>query len=391
MRQFRKNFNKNGAAPFFPVKAKPKSAPSWIMFRYLGRQYLLFFVFCLFGFAFLFLIGDLLNYLQDFLDAKAETSQVVAFFFYRQTTHLIHVLPMSVLLAVSYVLNSLARNHEITAVRASGVSMFEFCLPVWGIAVLAAFTLFWVNERVVPDHLDAAERIENSIQAGEVERKNENQKVLLAFRNHQQNRYWFFENFDRHGAQEGVSIKQIDPDSNTIAWEIRAAKAEYKDGAWLFLDGHRFDYEPDDTLPAETKKFARYSTENLSEEPRDIYVHLSPVEKMNLREIIQFLRGEEGAAAGTLRIFRTLVWHRVTLPLACIMAALLGVGMSTGGVRAGALRGFASAIGLMALYHITSQALLVMGNYSLLPPFVAGALPTLAFTGYGFWLVYQKR
>ncbi len=396
MNEFKQLRNDDGAIfsgdrSFFSARPHEKARVSRIIFGYLGRQYLLFFLGCAFGFAFLFFIGELLDELRGFLEAGASLGQVASYFLYRQTIHLVHVLPMSLLLAVSYVLNNLARNHEITAVRASGISMVQFCLPVWLISILASFLLFGLHESIAPRHAAIAERIRTEILTGEVAEP-ESERARLAFRNHRDNRYWFFEDFQRHGEQRGVSVKQFDPGSQSPIWEIRAERSlyDYDHEKWRFFNGYRFDYEGGEVLP-DGRRFVEYSADGLDESPRDIFSRLSPAEEMNLREILAFLRSEEGMAPGTRRIFQSLAWYRVFLPLACLMAAMLGVGMSIGKGRAGALRGFASAMGLMVLYYVTSQSFLVLGKYGILPPPVAGALPTFGFTLYGGWLVHRRR
>ncbi len=372
-----------------------KARLSVIILGYLGRQYLVVLFFCLLGFSSLFLIIEALDWLPGFFDAEAGGWQIAGYFFHRQILHLVHVLPMSLLLAVSYVLNNLSRNHEITAVRASGISLFQFCLPIWFVALVASGVLFWLNESLIPHHNEKSEQLRHQILTGESERPEWHQ-ARLAFRNHRENRHWFFENFSRTGEQEGVSIKQYRADNQALEWELRARKALWSDGQWRFADGYFFEYEPESSLPARERKFegeqmAGQLVGRLDETPRGIATRLSPVEKMNLREIIAFLRWEQGAAVSTRRIFQTLAWHRLLLPFSCIMASLLGVGMSTGHGRAGALRGFATAIALMGMYFMISQATLVLGKHQLLPPIVAGALPTVGFTAYGWWLVHRRR
>ena len=56
-------------------------------------------------------------------------------------------LPMAVLLAVLYAFSHLAADNEITAMRASGVSVWQFLLPVlaWGV-VMSAFNFVFVDQ-----------------------------------------------------------------------------------------------------------------------------------------------------------------------------------------------------------------------------------------------------
>lgn len=374
----------------FFSRPNKKARISKLLFRYLGTQCLFFFLFCLLGFGFLFFFLDMIDELSSFIEANTKWTKAVAYFLHRQPAHLKHVLPMSLLLALSYVFNKLARHHEITAVRASGISMFQFCLPVWCLGLVAGLLLFWLNEEVVIRHENLADNIQAEINTGIQDDTEKKKKARLAFRNHTENRYWFIENFNRTGGQEGVSLKQHDQKTNELTWEIRSEKALYKDGKWFFIDGYRYTYEPGERLPASEKKFTQYTLHDLDETPSQIISHLNPAEEMNLRQILTLLRADTGLSGGTRIIFKTLAWHRAFIPLSCILAVLLGVGTGVGQGRAGALRGFASAMGLMALYYIANQVFLVLGKYGLLPAWIA-ALPPVGFTAYGLWLVYRHR
>ena len=56
-------------------------------------------------------------------------------------------LPMAVLLAVLYAFSHLAADNEITAMRASGISVYQFLLPVfaWGV-FMSAFNFVFVDQ-----------------------------------------------------------------------------------------------------------------------------------------------------------------------------------------------------------------------------------------------------
>src|SRR5204862_208991 len=54
-----------------------------------------------------------------------------------------------------------ARHHEITAIRAAGISLGRLCLPYLAIGFIGSVLLFALNELWVPDSADRAERISN--------------------------------------------------------------------------------------------------------------------------------------------------------------------------------------------------------------------------------------
>jgi lipopolysaccharide export system permease protein len=61
------------------------------------------------------------------------------------------IIPMAVLITVLYVFNRMAADNEVSAIKASGVSLFRLTVPVLVLASLVAVGLVWFNDNVLPD------------------------------------------------------------------------------------------------------------------------------------------------------------------------------------------------------------------------------------------------
>ncbi len=59
-------------------------------------------------------------------------------------------LPMAVLMAVLYTFTHLAADNEVTAMRASGISVFQLVAPVFSVGVLVAILSFAFTDQVLP-------------------------------------------------------------------------------------------------------------------------------------------------------------------------------------------------------------------------------------------------
>ncbi len=358
------------------------------MFFYLLKQFLIPLACCAAAFCMLFFISDVFDDLGDFLDAGVSTKAVVGYFLMKQPVNLVNVLPMSVLLAVSYVLANLGRHHELTAVRAAGVSMVRFCLPIWCTALALCLVLFWLNESVVPKFTVTSKKTMERLTEGESVAMNK--KAKLAFHNEKEHRYWFFENFNPQGANEGVSVKQFIPNTLSLSWEIRADSAIFKNGVWIFKDGYRFVYQANERLPVGEEAFEKIEIENLSESPANIFSSLRPIEELTLKEILNLLSRRKMSSA-TRNIFWTAAWYKIAFPTSCLTAALLGVGFGMTKERTGALKGFATAVGLMVMFYVVNQSFVVLGKYGFLPPPIAGLSASLIFICIGCTMVYKRR
>ncbi len=361
---------------------------SWTLFWYVLRQYLVPLVCCLLGFCILFLIMDVFDDLEDFLEANSPAGGIAVYFLARQPVNIVHVLPMSVLLAVSFTMNMMGRHREITALRSAGVSIVQSCMPMWVIAIAMAGLLFWLNEAVGPQFVARSEILRDRLLGDQSEVL---QRERLAFRNSASNRTWFFETFNRHGTHRGVSVKQFDASSNRLQWELRARTGAFRNGHWVFHDVTRWEYDPGDRLPVRQRTYQTFVADALTERPGKIFSSLRPAEELSAFEMLTILREQKNLPASTRNVFRTVVWYRLTFPLSCIIASLFGVGTAVGRHGASALRGFAAAVGILVLYHVLSQVFVLLGKYGLVPPVGAGLIPPLGFVLWGACKVYRGR
>jgi len=73
-------------------------------------------------------------------------SEIAAFYWYGMPELLTMVLPVGFLLALLHCLTQHARHHELTAMRAAGLSLWRICLPYWAMGLLLSGILHWLNE-----------------------------------------------------------------------------------------------------------------------------------------------------------------------------------------------------------------------------------------------------
>jgi lipopolysaccharide export system permease protein len=360
-----------------------------ILFWYVTREFLLPFVCCLLAFAALFVILDLFDVLEDMLQSKgAGIGQLLVFFLVRLPVNLPQVLPMSVLLSASFMVSNFQRHHEIAAMRASGLSLLVCARPVWIMGVLLSVVSLWVSEALAPSCKVVAEQMRDAWTETAEYRETHGH---LSYSNMVARRDWFFHQFDPHGDEQGVFVKQFRPDS-TVEWELLAKRAQHVGGEWVFYDGELSRFDDQGRLPVGVPdSFQRKAMPELTETPVQIANQLRPVEELSIRNMLAIMRVNPDLPRRSRRMLRTTIWYRLTFPFSCLVGALLGISLAIARERASALRGFAVAVGLMVLYYIVCQIGLVLGQQSYLPAVVGGALPTATFLGVGVWQMYRKR
>ena len=127
--------------------------------RYLLRELLIPLGYCLGGFMIFWVSADLFANLRDFQGKKLAVGDIAELYLITAPETLVVILPIALLLALLYALTNHARHHEITAIRAAGVSMWRLCLPYLAVGFVATLGLFAINEFWVPASQEAAEQI----------------------------------------------------------------------------------------------------------------------------------------------------------------------------------------------------------------------------------------
>jgi lipopolysaccharide export system permease protein len=96
-----------------------------VISKYVNLRFLSFFLFSLLGVLILFVVVDLVENLDKFIDAKAPGNVVVLYYLYYIPYILALTMPAATLLASVFSVGSLARNNELVATKALGYSFYQ--------------------------------------------------------------------------------------------------------------------------------------------------------------------------------------------------------------------------------------------------------------------------
>jgi lipopolysaccharide export system permease protein len=124
--------------------------------RYLLRELLVPFGYCLVGFLIFWLTFDLFGQLSDFQKLKLSAEEIFQYYLAKTPEILVVALPVAFLLALLYALTNHARYHELTAIRSAGVSLTRLAAPYLAVGFVLTLALFAMNELWVADAAGAA-------------------------------------------------------------------------------------------------------------------------------------------------------------------------------------------------------------------------------------------
>ena len=84
--------------------------------RYLIREWLFPFAYCLVGFMVLWIAFDLIAELDEFAEAKLSAGEIARYYWITLPEHFFVVVPVALLLSLMYAINQHARHNESIAI-----------------------------------------------------------------------------------------------------------------------------------------------------------------------------------------------------------------------------------------------------------------------------------
>ena len=363
-----------------------------ILDLYVLKEFLIPLSALMLAFGMLFLIGDMFNDLGEFLEYRASLSVMAHYFLLKMPGNIRFILPISVLLACMYTMANFGRFREVTAMRASGISLLRCGGAIYFSAFIITLVIFWFNEALVPYTEREADivyhRLNDEHYASELK--------MIQYRSSDKLRDWLFRSFDADGVQKEVILKSYykgDDGKKLIAWDIHADEASYKEGSgWEFKNVTKTPYSSKFFIPgvSESIPLLIMSSDEIPETPDQIINAIKPPDDLPSIAIIDILRTNKGMAPSLRSTYETILYYRLAFPWACFLGVFLGLPLAAKNERAGIFLSIAIAVGVVVGYQMLTQVFLVLGKRDIIPPVLGGLAPTLVFMVYGWFFVVRR-
>lgn len=365
--------------------------------RYLLRELLIPFGYCLIGFLIFWVSFDLFAELGDFQKYRLTVGDVLTYYFVKTPEVLVTVLPVAFLLALLYALTNHARHHELTAIRAAGVSLLRLSLPYLGVGFFLSCGVLAMNELWVPESQEAAAQVLARHQAARNTGRSREWVQNLCFYNQRDGRSWVIEAYNLETAEmlkPHVVVRQPDGSQQ----EILAERGWRVDGLWVFTNLNILHYAPNpQTVPAREQVESR-SMADFTETPEQIRSEIK-INKLNsfkavrktqlsIMEILEYKRLHPGGTTQT-DMLDTKLHGRLASPWTCLVVVLIALPFGAATGRRNVFVGVASSIVICFGYFVMLQLALALGTGGYLPSWVAAWTPNALF-GFGGLLLTRR-
>lgn len=362
--------------------------------RYILKEFFSPLLLVVMGLASLVLLVQVVDMLPRLRQWHAPAHLILLFHLANFPYIVTQVLPVGIMLATLISLGNLARNSELTAARAGGISTFRLGLPILISCFAASLLLFAVSETIVPQSTYYARYIQKVL----IEKRDMNFDVQWRSnmaKSLTDNRQLYSQSYDGSaGIMQGVIL--IRRENNVIVERYDAKKMQYDaSNGWTMLDGveRTFDSNGDEKT---LRHFSQWPIP-MAETPKDFMVDSDKKEEdllqlsiAQLSEIIAVLQ-QTGA---NFRKELVCLNVRISYPFSCFILGLLGISLPylfPSGRRAmtGATIGLLVSLASGMIYLVFIQIGLSLGKSGALPIVFSAWLGNLIFLVIGLWTLWK--
>jgi len=358
-----------------------------IIERYIFKNFLITFLFCVFILWILFIIGDIFGFLDEILREHIPVTSLALFYWYLTPFILIQMIPISALIAAVFVLGNLNKHSEITALRASGISIWGILRPVLVTACLIGLFVFILNDRLLPRAMNIANRIRHEkIAVGKRSKSDEisiNNVAIYGYGN----KIIFARRFDvKRNMLEDVIIHKHDV-KNDLILKASAYRIYWTDNkTWYGQDVVRYNLNNKGEFIGEPVMMKECDME-IAETPTDFINNQWQPEYMSYAQLKKYINIFATTSQRTYRRLLVDLNYKIAFPFACIIMILVSAPFALSTGRGTALLGMAKGI-MVALLYIPFVAVgLALGKGGILPPFISAWFGNILLGGLGIYLI----
>jgi LPS export ABC transporter permease LptG/LPS export ABC transporter permease LptF len=379
------------AVPALPAWRRPRHAArssrhaTHIIDRYLVRRSLMFLGIALAISSAVFVVVDLVQTLDRYLRMKPPLGYIVEHFLYRLPAALHQGLPMIMLVTTIFLFLTLSRNHELTALKAAGVSLYRVSAPVLGVGAVIAVGAGLFQELVLPVLNEWGDEVDQVKIRGQAPRHLRSRERLWVRSG--ESRFYRVELLHPgSNDMQGVTILEIDREFRLVD-RLDARRAHWTVDGWELNDGASWQIGEDGK--AQTVPFV-WTTVDLKEEMQDFIKLQQSVSLMSFSQLRQYIAQLE-AAGFQIRKYLVELYAKIAFPLANLVMVLVAIPFAVHSPRGGRLVGLGLAIIIMAGYLVAHSAALSLARADLLPPLIAAWTANIIFVGIGVSLLLRAR
>jgi len=362
-----------------------------ILDDYVLREFLTTFAMVLVSFVLLMLVFTFFELLGDIIRNRTPLVTVGEYLIDLTPSMLYLITPLGVLVAVLVTFGVLTRTNELTAMKATGISLYRVMVPVLVVSALLAVALFLFDESYLPTANRRQEALRSVIKGRPAQTFLRPDRKWIFGRQEpgKPGRIFYYQFFDpTQDRFANLTVFEFNPEDFSLSRRIFASSVHWEPQLqqWVFEHGweRRFDGE-------KLSSFSEFNVESypeIVERPQYFKKEALQSQEMTFGELERYIRdlGQSGFDTKQLSVQLNI---KVAYPIVTLVMAVLAIPFALSMGKRGSLTGIAAAIGVAITYWVIQNTFQQLGNVNLLPTLLAAWAPDLLFGLAGTYLLLR--
>jgi LPS export ABC transporter permease LptG/LPS export ABC transporter permease LptF len=361
---------------------------------YVLYSFLFYFVVFLVSFVLMTHVYTFFELLSDIVKNHIRMIRVFTYLFFLTPQLIYDSARISVLVAVLITFGILTKHNEITAFKASGISLYRLSVPVLVAALCLSAGLFAFDHYYVP----GANRIQDAI------RKEIKGKPVQTYLHPE--RQWVFDPGSKDDPRvfyyvyldpqqkvmTGAEVYELDPATFRVRRHIAAEKARWEPSldTWVFENGWSRDFSG-----FQEKKFTSFTGQAATfkevDERPDYFLHeVLQHQQMNFQQLAAYIRDLQRSGIDTIML-QVQFYRKFALPLFALVMALISIPFAFIAGNRGAMAGVGVSFAIAIAYWSVDKVCEQLGDVNLLPATLAAWSPDILFAMAGLYFFTRLR
>ena len=346
-----------------------------ILRNYILKEFFHSFNLSIIVFTFVLLVGNIIQLADLIINKGVEIFSVLKLFLFLVPWLLSFTLPVAALTAVILTFGRFSSDGELTAMKASGVSLYRISFPVIMLGAIFSFVAFFLNDQVSPNASFASRRVVKEIGIRSPTAMLEEGTFIRGFEN-----YVIFIYEIRGNKLKGIRIYQ--PQEGKPTRTIVAERGEINSNLEKNLVELRlFNGTSEEPSPTDTESFYKlnFKTYYMTLDLSKVFKKEKISKKTREMTVVELRKEIERSVAEKIdpTPLYVEIYKKVNMSIASFVLILIGIPLGIKAHRSEKSIGFGISLIIFALYWGTFLGGVALSLQGALPPFIGVSLPNI--------------
>lgn len=357
-----------------------------ILDDYLLRDFVLNFVLIVGALVGLSLIFTVFELLGDILRNQVSPWTVGEYLLNVTPYFLYNIAQYGVLLTVLVTVGLMQRYNEVTALKATGVSIYRIIIPVLLAGALVAGALFLADQFYLPHANKRQDALLNQIKGRPPQTYlNPSRKWIFG----QHSTIYYYQFFDSDKNQFGnLTVFQFNPANFQLVRRIYADRARWAENLnrWVCEQGWERSFHGPAIQDFHTYDVSTFNA--VSERPDYFKKEVRQSLEMNYEQLRRYIHELQQSGFEVVKL-KVQLQKKIAFPVITFVMAVLAIPFALSAGKRGTMAGVATAIGIAVVYTVIAGLFEAMGDISQLPPALAAWSPDIIFALLGGYMILK--